>query len=257
MLSAPAIPRPVEGVMRALHSPFGPDPATLAEWWRLRDDPVWHGRDLAWGNGMPVLLVPGFGAPSMSMDPLRSWFARHGYGARIAGVGNGMDCSERSVAALERQARDACEHAGRPVLIVAHSRGGQFARVLVARRPELAAGLVTLGTPFELLGVKPLTKALMGVVGAAATVGVPNLAGIACVRGECCERFRADLEADWRAAVPLMAVYTRADRTVHWRTCRDPAARNVEVAAGHVSMLVAPATYRAIAAFASPLVSSA
>ena len=42
-------------------------------------------------------------------------------------------------------------------------------------------------------------------------------------------------------------MYSRSDGIVDWRSCLDPAARHVEVAACHIGMAVNAGVYRAVA----------
>lgn len=243
--------RAAEAALRALHLPIGPDPAALADWWRLRDHPLWRGDGVPRGGGAPILLVPGFGAPARVMAPLQTWLARVGYRPRVADVHRGLDCSERTAAHLERQLQALASEHSAPVLIVAHSRGGQFARVTARRRPDLTAGLITLGTPFQLLALQPAVKAQATILGIAGTAGIPNLVRLACVRGRCCAAFRRDLTTPWPRQIPFASIHSPADRTVRWQACLDPAAENIEVASSHTGMLVSPESYEAIARFAA------
>lgn len=240
-----------ETALRALHLPIGPDPAALADWSRLKGDPLWRGDDVPRGGGAPVLLVPGFGAPGRVMAPLRSWLARIGYRPRVADVHHGLDCSERTTVHLERQLQALASELSAPVLIVAHSRGGQFARVTAHRNPDLTAGLLTLGTPFQLLALQPAVKAQATILGIIGTAGIPNLVRLTCVRGRCCAAFRRDLTTPWPHQIPFASIHSPADRTVQWRACLDPAAENIEIATSHTGMLVSPESYEAIARFAA------
>jgi pimeloyl-ACP methyl ester carboxylesterase len=216
--------------------PLWPGPL-LGELRALRAEPV----DAPPGDGRRVLLVGGMGSPGVALRPMRDWLRAAGWRVRVADVGRGIDCGERTAARLDAQLAPGDT-------LIAHSRGGQFARVVAVRRPGDVAALVTLGTPFEhfaLARVVQLQAASFGILG---TLGVPGLAGLGCLRGACCARFRNDLAAPWPGGVPFTSVYSRDDRTVRWETCSDPAARNVEIAGTHVGMLASRAAYAEIAA---------
>ena len=84
------------------------------------------------------------------------------------------------------------------VAIIGQSRGGIFARVLAARRPDLVSGIVTLGSPtVSQLSAHPVVLAHILLVGALGTGRVPGMFRMSCLRGACCERFRADLVGDF------------------------------------------------------------
>jgi triacylglycerol lipase len=59
---------------------------------------------------------------------------------------------------------------------------------------------------------------------------------VRCLRGKCCERFRADVAGDFPADVGFTALYSRTDGVVDWRACLDPAAEQIEVRASHLGM---------------------
>ena len=226
-------------------------PDAVARWRSLRADPSWTDPDVPAGRGRPVLLVGGFGAGAAVMAPLRGWLGRVGYGVSVASLHRGVDCSERSAHALERTLAEMVREVGQPVLVVAHSRGGQFARVVAVRRPDLVAALITLGTPFRYLALRPRVLAGAALMGTLGTLGLPRTVRLACVRGRCCARFRDDLIAPFPAGVPFVSIYSRRDTSVRWETCLDPAAEHVEVEGSHTGLLVNAAAYRAIASAAA------
>jgi triacylglycerol lipase len=139
---------------------------------------------------------------------------------------------------------------GQRSLVVAHSRGGQFARVAAVRRPDLVTGLVTLGTPFQQLALHPILVAYAATLGVLGSLGVPHLARVSCLRGRHCAPYRRDLSAPWHDDVPFVSVYSTEDRTVRWRTCLDPGAEHIEVHGSHASLLVSRPVYAELAAFA-------
>src|SRR5436190_18395952 len=85
----------------------------------------------------PVLLVPGFMAGDPSLSVLAGWLRRRG--SRTAGVGMivNSDCAERAVGGLESRARRLAERSGGRVVLIGQSRGGELARVVALRNPDL------------------------------------------------------------------------------------------------------------------------
>src|SRR5215207_193456 len=136
--------------------PLPPDPATPSSperWWgdhvgelrwqielgRLLVDPVYRGRGIPWGDGAGVLLIPGFMAGDTSLKVMRGWLERIGYDAHASGIAFNVDCSDRTLDALERRVERLAEQSGRQVALLGHSRGGHFVKALARRRPELIA----------------------------------------------------------------------------------------------------------------------
>lgn len=93
------------------------------------------------------MVVPGFLATDRTTLGLQRALAAAGY--RVTGWGMGLnrgaraDMLERLVEAVERSAE------GGQVVLVGWSLGGVFAREAAKLRPDLVAGVVTLGSPFS------------------------------------------------------------------------------------------------------------
>ena len=98
-------------------------------------------------EGPRLLVIPGFMATDRTTLGLQRALAGAGY--RVAGWGLGLntgvreDTLDRIVDRIERFGD------GRPVILVGWSLGGVYAREAAKRRPELAAKVVTLGSPFS------------------------------------------------------------------------------------------------------------
>jgi triacylglycerol lipase len=135
------------------------------------------------------------------------------------------------------------------VVIVGQSRGGVFARALAARRPDLVSAIVTLGSPTQsMLAVHPFVLAQIGLVSALGTARLPGMFRVSCLRGACCEDFRSAMTGPFPNHVGYVAVYSRSDGIVDWRSCLDPDAdEQVEVSASHCGMGVNAQAFLAVA----------
>ena len=197
------------------------------------------------GDG-PVVLLGGLGETRPCLEPMTLWLTRLGYDVTPYTLGAGMGCAQRTVTSLTRRVRDLADDAGRPVRLVGHSRGGQFARAVGTEAPDSVSHLVTIGTPFDLWGITPPMTALAWGLAAAGTAGVPGLYRLGCLVGGCCARFRDSLRAPWPQDIPFTSIYCRSDSAVPWRSSHDPYARNVVVPCGHIAQLTSAATQRAV-----------
>lgn len=200
------------------------------------------------GGGRPVLLIPGFLAGDPSLSTLTGWLRRTGHHTRKAGIRINVACSDAAVGRLESRLESLAAARG-PVTVIGQSRGGTFAKVLAARRPDLVAGVVTVGSPVvHQLAIHPLVRMQVLAVGALGTAGAPGLFRHSCLTGGCCARFMEELTGPMPADVSYVAIYSRSDGIVDWRSCLDPAAdERVEVRASHLGMCLNAETYRAIA----------
>ena len=222
----------------------------------LRSD-VWTGHGIERGAGRPVLLVPGFLAGDGSLGVMTRWLRHMGYRTRKAGIRANVDCSGVVTCALERRLEEMAERAEQRVAIVGQSRGGLIAKALAVSRPDLVAGIVTLGSPTgRMLSVHPAVLGGIGIVGALGTLRLPHFFSHRCLRGECCSGFREALASCPPDHVGHVAVYSKKDGIVSWRACLDPDADElIEIDSSHCGMAVNPKCYhivgRALAGFAA------
>ncbi len=162
-----------------------------------------------------------------------------------AGIRINVDCAERASAGLEGRLARLAERTDRRVVVVGQSRGGELARVLAVRHPELVSSLVMLGSPvIGPLSVRPGVLRAVRSVAFLGDMGVPGVFSSRCREGECCSEFWRDLERPLPSSVDAVAVYSRTDGVVDWQACLDPCARQVEVASSHSGMSVNREVYR-------------
>jgi triacylglycerol lipase len=214
----------------------------------LLRDPVFRGEGMTDARGQPVLLIPGFLAGDDSLALMTRWLRRMGHHTSRAGIRANVGCSGAAIDRLETRLEALVQRQGRRAAVIGQSRGGTFAKVLAARRPDLVSGVVTLGTPqLDPLAVHPLVRAQLLLVGALGTLGAPGLFRRACLEGDCCAEFWDTYAAPLPKTLPLISVYSRSDGIVDWRACLDPCAHHVEVHSSHVGMAVNREVYRTLA----------
>jgi triacylglycerol lipase len=215
----------------------------------LMRDPVFRGERVADGRGQPVLLIPGFLAGDGSLALMANWLRRTGHRPTKAGMRANVDCSGATLNRLEERLEQLVGEQGRRAAIVGQSRGGSLAKVLGARRPDLVAGIIALGSPqLDPLAVHPLVRLQVRAVAALGTLGAPGLFKQACIEGDCCAEYWQQLSAPLPRGVGFVSVYSRSDGIVDWQSCLDPCAdRQVEIDASHCGMAVHPAAWRAVA----------
>jgi pimeloyl-ACP methyl ester carboxylesterase len=207
--------------------------------------PVWQA-GTADGGGAGVVVVPGFAGADASMGMLRRWLERRGYAATGAGLGINVGCTEELADRLERRLDEHTERTGGPVALVGHSRGGLLARIVAVRRPDLVRGLAMLGSPvLDPLDAGGLATVVLPAVLRLSELGVRGLVDGDCLTGPCSAATVMGLAAP--LPVPAVAIYSRDDGVVGWRSCQDPEAEWVEVTSSHTGMGTDPAVYAALA----------
>jgi pimeloyl-ACP methyl ester carboxylesterase len=209
---------------------------------RLLRHPVWRSGDPSQGNGLGVVLVPGFGAGEMSLSPAASWLRARGYRPASAGVGFTVGCTAELLARVLRTTEKHAERTGRPVVLLGQSRGGGIARLAAARRPDLVHGLVMLGSPvLDPMGAHPNVMRIARFLARLASAGVPGLLDDDCMQGPCFEEHVKSLTEPLR--VPAISIFSRSDGIVPWQLCQDPYAECVEVHSTHTGMGFDPFVY--------------
>jgi pimeloyl-ACP methyl ester carboxylesterase len=222
---------------------------------RLLRHPVWRNADPGQGNGLGVVLVPGFGAGEASLAPAGSWLRARGYRPATSGVGFTVGCTTELLAKLLDSTEKHAESTGGPVVLLGQSRGGGLARLAAARRPDLVHGLVMLGSPvLDPLGAHPNVIRIARFLARLASAGIPGLLNDDCMRGPCFEEHVKTLAEPLR--VPAISIFSRLDGIVPWQLCQDPCAECVEVCSTHTGMGFDPEVYEVLesrlAAWARP-----
>ncbi|SDK07904.1 Alpha/beta hydrolase family protein [Lentzea albidocapillata subsp. violacea] len=213
---------------------------------RLLRHSVWRTAEPHQGNGLGVVLVPGFGAGGASLSPARSWLRARGYRPVHSGVGFTVGCTAQLLTKLLHSTERHAELTGRPVVLLGQSRGGWLARLAAARRPDLVHGLVMLGSPvLDPLGAHPSVMRIARFLARLAAAGVPGLLDDDCMRGPCFDEHMKALAEPLR--VPAISIFSRLDGIVPWRLCQDPCAECVEVYSSHTGMGFDPDVYAALA----------
>ena len=214
----------------------------------LLRDPICHGDGVPDAGGQPVMLIPGFLAGDDSLGLMTRWLRRTGHHTRKAGMRFNVACSADAMEQLEERLETMAETGGRKVAIIGQSRGGNFAKVLAVRRPDLVSGVVALGSAqLDPLAIHPLVQAPVFVVGALGTIGAKGLFKRSCRWGDCCTAFWEDLEKPVPDGVGYLSIYSKSDGIVSWQACLDPCAEQVEIESSHCGMAVNPDGYRVIA----------
>jgi len=233
--------------MNALRIPIWQEARIALERAALSRDPVLRGQGVARGDGMPVLLIPGFMAGDLTLSLMSHWLGRLGYEPCRAGIRANVDCTGHAIDRLEAALEALVGHHERQVAIIGHSRGGSMARILAVRRPELVKSIVCLGSPLvDQFAVHPLVRAHVEAVATLGTLGVHGVFRRACLMGSCCDQVRREAAAPFPGDVRFTSIYSRSDGIVDWRSCLDPAATHVEVGSSHCGLAVNGRVYAEI-----------
>jgi len=189
----------------------------------------------------PVILVPGFMAGDGSLALLARSLRRQGFRTYRSHIHANVGCTVGASALLEQRLESIAHRRGSRVQIVGHSLGGLLARGLAVRRPDLVAGIVTLGSPMLAPAAHhiSLTRSV-DVLVRLGRAGVPGLMSEDCVAGRCARASFDEARADLSDDIAFTAVYSRRDGIVDWRACIDPLATPVEVTASHSGMAFDP-----------------
>jgi pimeloyl-ACP methyl ester carboxylesterase len=202
----------------------------------------------------PVLLVPGFLAGDSSLAPMSRSLRHQGFRTYRADIRANVGCTLAAAAQLEERLEEITQRRGSRVRIVGHSLGGMLARGVAARRPDLVAGIVTMGSPMLAPGAHHVSLARsVDLLVRLNRAGMRNLMAEDCVAGQCAQESFTQARAALPADVEFTAIYSRRDGIVDWRACIDPVATAVEVRSSHLGMAFDPAVIAAVSAALRPL----
>lgn len=203
--------------------------------------------------GEPVLLVPGFLAGDSSLGPMSRSLRHQGFRTYRADVRANVGCTLGAAAQLEERLEEIAQRRGARVRIVGHSLGGMLARGVAARRPDLVAGIVTMGSPMLAPGAHHASLARsVDLLVRLNRAGMRRLMAEDCVAGRCAQESFDQARAPLPDDIDFTAIFSRRDGIVDWRACIDPAATAVEVRSSHVGMAFDPAVITAVTAALRP-----
>jgi hypothetical protein len=111
--------------------------------------PVFRGRNIRYGDGKPLLLVPGHLAGGLTLVPLALWLRAIGYRPTQLDVPINWDdrLLDKSLAAA---LPDVARRVGRKAVIIAFGTGVRTALRVAAARQEHVSDVIALGLPEEL-----------------------------------------------------------------------------------------------------------
>lgn len=216
---------------------------------RLLVDPVAYGWGVPRGDGRRVIVLPGFLAGDNTVWPLCAWLKRIGYDPHTCGFWLNIDCSDRTLDAIEQTAVRVKTRSGRRIAVIGHSRGGHFARALAARRPDLVSHAISLGADLEgMFGISSPTGAAVGLARGGLQL-TDRGRSPACLRAGCDCNFARDFGTPFpQDRVRLTSVYSKGDGVVRWQRATPTEATCVEITGSHIGMVVNRKAYRVIAA---------
>jgi triacylglycerol lipase len=195
----------------------------------------------------PVLLIPGFMAGDSTLAPMAKMLRGAGYRTYRSQIHINMGCTREAADRLERRIESIALRRGRKVSIVGHSLGGMLARALAARRPDLIAGIVSMGSPILAPGaVHDVLAWDAELLTRLTRAGFGGLMSEDCIAGQCARASFEESHAPLDPEVGFTAIYSRRDGIVDWRACIDPASIPVEVGASHVGMALDPLVFDAV-----------
>jgi pimeloyl-ACP methyl ester carboxylesterase len=73
------------------------------------------------------------------LSPLHDWLRRLDCRFPVAAVRYGVGCGAQGARCVEQALGQLTDATGRSAVVIAHSRGGQFARAVAVRRPRCTA----------------------------------------------------------------------------------------------------------------------
>ncbi len=189
-----------------------------------------------YGDGHPVLILPGFMASDISTIPLRSFIDKLNY--KVYGWGEGTNFANIDyIQLLSEKVQRIYDRHEEPITLIGWSLGGVYARQLAKENPEIIRQIIVMGTPF---------KGLDKINNAAWMYDLLKKSKIID------QEIDQDLLNDFPlpAPVPTTAIFTKEDGVVPWEYCledEDEWHQNIQVRGSHFGLGVNPLVLQIIA----------
>ncbi len=190
------------------------------------------------GAGEGVLVIPGFLTGDSTTVRLRTFLWGLGYRAEGWRGGRNLGPRSRSIERLKDRVARLADQTGDRIAVAGVSLGGVFAREVARMMPDHIAAVATMCSPIRLpipTPLAPFVWALQPSFDAKLVDGVMDSAEM--------------------PSQPTLALYSREDGIVDWRSCVPPDADNVTVmeieGARHSTIGSTPRAQEALAHFLS------
>ena len=197
------------------------------------------------GEPHAVLVLPGGLGADGSTAVLRWGIRGQGYSVHGWNQGRNLGLDEKQLAGLLARVDELYNLHDSPITIIGWSLGGIYARMLARLVPEKIRQVITLGSPFRMLGTDEFAHKPFGK-GNWDRFVARHAAELDVLRVE--EHERPPL------TVPATSIYTRDDGFAPWYlsidetgpNSRNPRAENVEVRASHIGLASNPSVLAVI-----------
>ncbi|MEZ4903487.1 MAG: alpha/beta hydrolase [Spirosomataceae bacterium] len=181
-------------------------------------------------SNAPVLVVPGFLGSDFSTAFLRKFITDLGFPTYGWGLGRNLgDLNELAILVEKLEAIQAKHQ--QKVTLIGWSLGGVYVREMAKQKPELVRQVITMGSPFRDIEAPNHARWIYDLIG------------------------KKGLDAKFLATIPLpapvstLAIYTKQDGVVAWKTCmeeQDMQHRNLKVWGSHTGLVFNPLVCEAI-----------
>ncbi len=213
-------------VMRQLHWFAVEGPRTALQMGRsLLELP--RAKDIAKGDGHPVIVMPGFGASNGSTYALRRMLDDHGHNTIKWDHGRNLGIDEALITKLINQVNAEANRHGAKVSIVGQSLGGTIARVVGRVAAHNVNRVITMGAPIN--GLDGVLDQLKGLYD---SIMPDNFAS-----DEGWELYKSMVSLP--LSIPCVSIYSKSDGIVPWSLSvleEGELAENVEVDCNHLGM---------------------
>ncbi len=184
-------------------------------------------KNLAPGDGHPVMTLPGFLATDRSTRVLRRYIYHWGYDSFRWRQGRNLGPNRQNQLErmLDLRVEKIYKETGRKVSLVGWSLGGLYAREIARRNPDLVRCVVTLGSPHG----NPRATNAWRVYEAVSGISVDD-----SLIQDRIEKLREPVDD-----VPVTAIFSKSDAIVSPDIAKLPAGKNVEnigINASHIGM---------------------
>lgn len=189
------------------------------------------------GNGEPIIVLPGYATNDNITYPLRTYLNFIGYQAEGWELGFNHGIVSRLLRDFQKVLNKSYETFGKKIILLGWSLGGYIAREIARDNPDKVSKVISVGSP--IFG-GPKYTSLGNYYAEKQNIDMDAL------EKEIDERYKIPI------TTPLLSIYSKSDNIVSWQASIDtfsPNAKNIEIEATHLGLILNPDVYFEIAKF--------
>src|SRR3990172_1073734 len=116
---------------------------------RLLTSPIFWQNGYERGKGKIIFTMPGLGAGDFEFIILKKWLQHQGAQVYDSGIKLNIVCPYKTICKLTKRIRLIKQESGQKIILISHSLGGIFSRILSVIEPKSIDLAIAIGSPLH------------------------------------------------------------------------------------------------------------